>query len=136
MKRILNYLIILLFFSSCKGQDNPKQKIDASKVKEITLVNKVNCTNHKLNSDNILIKDKKQIEKIINTFAYAEPIKTRVNTGAENGFFEVKFYEGEKEYYYTIIYTIYDGVIVSNDLNGDMYKNDRLEGSVYPLFVE
>lgn len=42
-----------------------------------------------------------------------------------NGFFDISFYEGDKEYLYTINYTIYNGVILWND--GNPYKNDKFE---------
>lgn len=136
MKQTITYITLFFFLVSCKGQNTKLEKIDASKVKEITLVNKVDYATHKLKANNIVVKDKQQIEKIVSAFSYSENYKPRISSGANYGFFEVKFFEGEKEFYYTINYTVYDGVIVRNDLNGDIYKNERLEGVVYPLFVE
>lgn len=137
MKTIISYTTILLLFISCNGQqNNKKEKIDASKVKEITITNKIDFSMHKLKSNSIIVKEVDQIKKIVDAFSYSEEIKQRVNTGAGYGFFEIDFNEGEKNHYYTINYTVYDGVILRNDNNGDMFKNDRLEGAVYPLFVE
>lgn len=136
MNRILSYTAILLCIS-CNGQQNIQiEKMDDSKVTKITIVNKIDCSVHKLKSNTIIIKDVDQIKKIIDAFSYSTAIKEKVNTGAGHGFFEIDFDEGGKNHYYTINYTVYDGVILRNDNNGDMFKNDRLEGIVYSLFVE
>ena len=136
MKIILTYITVFFFLISCKGQDSKVLKIDSSKVKEISIINKVDYASHKLKPGKIVIKDKKQIEKIINAFSSLENYQIKISSGANNGFFEINFFEGEKEYYYTINYTVYDGVVVRNDLNGDVFKNEKLEGVVYSLFVE
>ena len=69
MKSILYYLTILFLFVSCHGQEgNKSNTIDASKVKEITITNKMYCSVQKLTQGSIVIKDRDQIEKIIKTF--------------------------------------------------------------------
>ncbi|WP_281232417.1 hypothetical protein [Flavobacterium gelatinilyticum] len=136
MVRLFYYASFLLLFISCHGQENTQvEKIDVSKIKKITITNKIDCSIHKLKSGKIIIEDIHQIEQIINSFTYSTVIKTGVNTGAGYGFFEIDFDEEKKNHYYTINYTIYDGVILRNDNNGDLFKNDKLEGIVYSLFV-
>lgn len=136
MKSLLTYIAILFLFISCNGQPNNKaEKIDATKVKEITISNKIDCSMHKLKTNSIVIKNADQINDIVEAFSFSEKITQKVNTGAGYGFFEIDFYEGEKNHYYTINYTVYDGVILRNDNNGDMFKNDKLEGIIYPFFV-
>jgi hypothetical protein len=129
-------ILICLLFVSCQGQQNEKIFIDASKIKEITITNKMSCTLQKLKSNSIKIKDEVQIKEIIDALSYSTKTKEGVNMSMAYGFFEIDFYEGNKNYYYTINYTVYDGVIIRNDLNGDRFKNDKLEGIIYPLFVE
>ncbi len=123
-------------FVTCHGQESNKSNtIDASKVKEITITNKMYCSLQKLAQGSIVIKDQNQIEKIIDAFADCKKTDKGVNMSMAYGFFEIDFYEGSINHYYTINYTVYDGVIVRNDNNGDRFKNDRLEGVVNPLFV-
>ena len=139
MKSILCYLTILFLFVSCHGQEtNKSNTIDASKVKEITITNKMYCSVQKLTQGSIVIKDQDQIEKIIKTFTYSEKeqrSKGDVDIKNNIGFFDISFNEEDKSYFYSIIYTTYNGVILINNNNGDMYKNDRLEGVVNPLFI-
>lgn len=123
---------------SCKGQNSNTLNIDASKVKEITIINKVDCSFNKLVKQETIITDRDKIEKIIDAFSYMQPIQDRgsVNMKVNHGFFEMSFNEGDRNHYYTINYTVYFGVIVSNDNNGELFKNDRLEIAVYKQFVE
>lgn len=134
MKQILIYMSFLFLIISCNGQENKNNNIDESKVKEITIINKINCSIHNLKDENIVITNREEIKKIINEFSYSKPIDTEVNMKMNNGFFDISFNEGEKEHFYTINYTIYNGVILWN--NGNLYKNDRLEIAIYQLFVK
>lgn len=133
MKQILVYMSFLFLITSCNGQENENNKIDASKVKEIIIDNKVDCNSHNLKGENIVVTNREDIEKIINRLSYSEPIQTDVNMKMNNGFFDISFNEGDKKHLYTINYTIYNGVILWN--NGNLYKNDMLEVAVYQLFV-
>jgi len=135
VKKQLLYIFILFSLYSCKGQTESNLKIDVSKVKEITIINKVYSCYRNYKKETVIIKDKDQIEKIIDAFTYSEPIKGNINEKSSNGFFEINFYEGDKNHYYTLNYTIYDGVILRNDNNGDRYRNDRLEIAIYKHFV-
>ena len=135
MKSMKNIIVYLLFcVISCKGQENINNKIDVSKVKEITIINKVYCSTQSLKSKNIVVTNREEIEKIINNLSLSEAITTDVNMKMNNGFFDISFNEGDKEYLYTINYTIYDGVILW--YNGSIYRNNSLEVVVYQLFVE
>lgn len=136
--RNLIFLFIAFCLYSCKGQTTTALKIDASKVKQISIFNKVDCSFNKLVKQEVTITDREKIETIIKSFSYLQPIpdKGSINMKVAHGFFEMSFDEGEKHHYYTINYTVYDGVIVSNDNNGEIFKNDRLEISVYKQFVE
>jgi hypothetical protein len=136
MKLKLNYLFIIFLFLSCRGQENNKSKaIDVSKVSEITITNKMYCSLEKLKQGSIVIKDLNQIEKILDAFKSSTKINRAVNMSMHYGFFEINFKEGEIEHYYSLVYTMYEGVILSNNNNEDRFKNDRLEGVVNPLFV-
>lgn len=135
MKTIFLYFFIFFCVLSCKGQNDKSKDMDASKVVEITIKNKLFNPSQKM-KPNLTIKDKDIILKIVEAFRYSEKIKGTVNTGANNGFFEIDFNEGNINHYYTINYTVYDGVILRNDHNGEMFKNDKLEGVIYPLFVQ
>ena len=136
MKAIKHFLISTSFFClmvSCNAQEKNKN-IDATKVKEITIINKVYCSTHNLEGEKRVVTNREEIEKIINGFSYSEPITTEVNMKMNNGFFDISFNEGDKEHIYTINYTIYNGVVLWN--SGDLYRNDRLEVAIYQLFVK
>lgn len=137
MKKII-YLIIVYVCYSCSGQTTGKLKIDASKVKKIEIINKVDCSFTKLVREEVVITDKDKIEDIIEKFFYMDPIQDRstVSMNVSNGFFELKFHEGDKYHYYTIHYTIYYGVIIWSNDGGKIYKNDRLEIAVKKEFRE
>ena len=136
MKRYFIYLFIVFSLFSCNGQSNENIKIDASKVKEITIINKVDCSYRNYKKGTIIVNEKEKIETIINSFSYLQPISDRgsINLKAGNGFFDLIFKEGETEHYYTIFYTVYDGVIIWSNDGGKLFKNDRLEIAVYKLF--
>ena len=134
MKKIYAFLFFAFLFSSCNGQ-NQQVGIDASKVKVIKIKNKVDCNFRNYKSGEIIIKEKKLIEDIINAFKYLTPLKEDVVTNANNGVFEIDFYEGDINHYYIINYTIYDGVIISNYNNGERFKNNRLEVEVQKHFL-
>ncbi len=134
MKQIIGCISFLFLVTSCSGQENKNNKIDASKVKEITIINKVYCSTHNLTGKNLVVTNRAEIEKIIDGFSYSEPITTDVNLKMNNGFFDVSFYEGDKEYFYTINYTIYNGVVLWH--NGNLYRNDQLEVAIYKMFAE
>lgn len=134
MKQILVYISFLVLITSCNGQEVENDKIDSSKVKDITIVNKVYCNIHNFKTGNVVITNREEIEKIIKGFSYSEPIETDVNMKMNNGFFDISFKEGNKEHLYTINYTIYNGVVLWN--NGNLYRNDRLEAVIYQLFLK
>jgi hypothetical protein len=134
MKQILFCMSFLFLLTSCNGQENKNNNIDASKVKEITIINKVYCSIHNLEGEKKVVTNRKEIEKIINGFSYSEPITAEVNMKMNNGFFDISFSEGAKEHIYTINYTIYNGVVLWH--SGNLYKNDRLEVAIYQLFVK
>jgi hypothetical protein len=99
MKQILGYIsfLFLILIVSCNGQENKNKKIDTSKIKEITITNKVFCNGgHNLKSGNLVITNEAEIEKIINGLSNSEPIKADVNMKMNNGFFDINFYEGVK----------------------------------------
>ncbi len=136
MKKIITLVSIFLMLS-CDGQNNRSGiKIVSSNVKEINIINKVDCSMHNLKSTTLKIIDKTEIDEIIDAFSYSESITTGVNMKANNGFFEISFNDGKKDYYFTLNYTVYNGVILRNDKNGERYNNDKLEGVIYPLFVQ
>ena len=121
---------------SCKGQDeNPAITVSSSDVKEITIQNKVYCSMHNLSTKSIIITDVEKIKKILKVFSNSNKIEGNINSRANNGFFEISFNEKAVNHYYTINYTVYDGVVLRNDNNGKLYKNDELEGIIYTLFV-
>jgi hypothetical protein len=132
MKKYFTHLFIVFFLFSCNGQKNETIKIDASKVKEITIINKLDCSYRNYKKDTVIIKEKEKIQKIINAFSYLQPISDRgsINLKEGNGFFDLIFKEGETEHYYTIFYTVYDGVIIWSNDGGKLFKNDRLEMTV------
>ena len=137
MKKII-YLLTVFSLLSCKGQTTDVLKIDASKVSEINIINKVDCSFNKLVKQETTITDRDKIEKIIDAFSYMQPIQDRgsINMKVSHGFFEMSFDEGTKHHYFTIHYTVYNGVIVWSNDWGKMFKNDRLEIVVYKQFVE
>ncbi|MCP1995515.1 hypothetical protein [Flavobacterium sp. HSC-61S13] len=137
MKNVI-YIYIIICLYSCAERNSKASKIEVTKVDEIEIINKVDCSYDKLSKGNIVIKDTKQIEEIINTFSYMEPILDRgaVNLKVSYGFFDVIFSEGQKHHFYTINYTVYDGVIIWSNDGGRLYKNDRLEVAVYRQFVK
>jgi hypothetical protein len=137
MKKII-YLIIIYVCYSCTGQTTGKLKIDASKVKKIEIINKVDCSFSTLVREKTIITDRDKIENIIEKFSYMEPIQDRgsISMNVNHGFFELKFYEGDKYHYYTINYTVYYGVIIWSNDGGKVYKNDRLEIVVDKEFRE
>ena len=135
MKNIY-YLCLSLILISCGGQLNEKIIIDAPTITEIKIVNKVNCNHARLTKKEVLIEDKSEIEKIINLMKHSTNIRTRVNTKVNVGFFDMILLDSNNtKYYYTILYTIYNGVILT-DLNGsgNHFRNDRLELLIYKLF--
>lgn len=135
MKNIFfNLIIVFLLVTSCKSQVNENLIIDFNNVKEIKVINKVDCSMHNLKGRTKIITDKSTIKNIVDALTLSEEINKDVNMKMSNGFFEIDFYEGAKNHYYTINYTIYDGVIVRNDNNGIRYKNDRLEIVIYKIF--
>ncbi|MBA5793291.1 hypothetical protein H1R17_03145 [Flavobacterium sp. xlx-214] len=138
MKNIILSLIVVLGSTSCKEEHSNKLSFDASKVNEITIHNKVDCSFEKLVKQQLTITDKNQISKILDAFSYMEPIEDRgnVNMKVSNGFFELSFNEGNKENYFTINYTIYDGVVIWSNDGGKLFKNDRLEIVINDLFVK
>lgn len=135
MKKLLIYITFITICYSCNAQKDNDLKIDVTKVKEIKIINKVNSIYRDYKKETIVLSDKNEIEKILTSFTHLTPIKGEVNTKINNGFFEIVFFEGDKEYYYEILYTLYDGIIIINLKNGDRFKNDRLEIAVYKHFV-
>ena len=135
MKNIFMLAVSFLAIS-CKGQDeNPAITVSSSDVKEITIQNKVYCSMHNLSTKSIIITDVEKIKKILKVFSNSNKIEGNINSRANNGFFEISFNEKAVNHYYTINYTVYDGVVLRNDNNGKLYKNDELEGIIYTLFV-
>lgn len=135
MKNIY-YLCLSLILISCGGQLKEKIIIDTPTMTEIKIVNKVNCSHAHLTKKEVLIEDKDEIEKIINLMKHSSDIKTHVNTKVNVGFFDMTLLDSNNtKYYYTILYTIYNGVILT-DLNGsgNHFRNDRLEILIYKLF--
>ncbi len=128
------FFILFITINSCQSQSE-KVKMDSSKIKEIIITNKVDCSPHHLVGNKLVIKDQSTIDEIIKSFSYSEPIAKTVNLKSNNGFFEIDFYEKDINHYYTVNYTVYDGVVLLNNNNGDMLKNDRLEILIYKLFV-
>ncbi|WP_447634999.1 hypothetical protein [Flavobacterium microcysteis] len=136
MKILIIILSTFLIISCNRQNKNQSIKITPSNVKEISIANKIDCSIHNLKTLTLKIKDKEEINKIINTFSLSEKIQGSINNRANYGFFEISFNDGETDYYFTLNYTVYDGVILRNDNNGERFKNDKLEGIIYPLFVE
>ena len=137
LKLIHLSIVFYLFTCSCEAQREHPSIIDSSKVKKITIVNKVYCSPNEYVRKNASISDRNQINYIIDELNNSKLINqndVRLNT--TYGFFELEFYEGDKEYSYIIVYTIYDGVVIVSNLNGDCFKNDRLEILIYKLFIE
>ena len=130
------YLYLSIIMISCGGQLNEKIIIDAPTITEIKIINKVNCSHAHLTKKEVLVKDKSEIEKIVNLMKHSSDIKTRINTKVNFGFFDITLLDSNNtKYYYTILYTVYNGVILT-DLNGsgNHFKNDRLEILIYKLF--
>jgi hypothetical protein len=136
MKKLLTYIFFMIICYSCNSQIEKDLIIDSNKVKEIKIVNKVNSIYRDYKKETIFLHDRNKIDKILSSFIYLNPVEKEVNTKINNGFFEIIFFEGEKEYYFNILYTLYDGVIVIDLKNGNRYKNDRLEIAIYKHFVK
>ncbi|MOA21964.1 hypothetical protein D3C78_1424880 [compost metagenome] len=94
------------------------------------------CSVQPLKHEKIVITDQKTIKEIINTFSQSQVIKEYVSLSAHYGFFEIDFKEAEKSYTYGITYTVYNGVVVSNDNQGYYYRNNSLAGLVHGLFTK
>ncbi|WP_188619933.1 hypothetical protein [Flavobacterium suaedae] len=128
------YLLLLILLQACVKKQSDIT-IDSSKIDEILIINKVDCNpNGDFVKSKVVIDNPKEIKKIVKVLFDSKSISESVNMKVNNGFFEIDFNEGNKNHYYTINYTIYDGVIVRNDYNGERYKNDELEVLVYKLF--
>ncbi len=134
IKQLLVSISFLFLLNSCANQDNKNIKIDVLNVKEIKIVNKVYCSYHNLKGKNRVITSREEIEKIIKGFSYSKPIETDVNMKVNNGFFDIIFYEEDKKHIFTLIYTVYNGVVLWYE--GDLYRNDRLEVVIYKFFEE
>ena len=134
MKKSLLILTVIFFVTCCNSQ-NKETLIDASKVNSITITNKLSKASQKLKPQ-VVVKDKDVIVKIVKLFKYSEKLSTKVALNSNYGFFVMDFDEGTVNHYYTINYTVYNGVIIMNNHNGDLFKNDHLEGLVYSLFVD
>jgi hypothetical protein len=136
MKNLITIISILLIISCNENKSNQGIKITPSSIKKISITNKVNCSLHNLKPITLEIIDKSEISKIIDTFSLSKKIRGSVNNRANNGSFEISFNDGKTDYYFSLSYTIYDGVILRNNNNGERFKNDKLEGLIYPLFVD
>lgn len=136
MKNLISIISILLIISCNNNKDYESIKIVPSNIKEISIANKVNCSLHNLKPITLEIIDKSEISKIINVFSLSKKIQGSVNNRANNGSFEISFNDDKTDYYFSLSYTVYDGVILRNNNNGEQYKNDMLEGLIYPLFVD
>lgn len=135
MKNKVLYYLLFFVCMSCIGQSKELSKFEASKVSEIIIKNKVNCSVHKLNQDKIIISDLATKEKIIGLFSKSQKIEGNVALSYNNGFFDIEIIEGGKSYYYSIVYSVYDGVVITDNNNGNQYKNDVLEFEIYSMFV-
>ena len=133
-----NLLKIALFIliTSCNGQkEKDINEVVFESVKEITIHNKVECSMHNLIRNSITVRADTEINKIIKSITNSEKIYEKINSRANNGFFEIVFKENNTIHNYTINYTVYSGVIIRDDNNGDLFRNDELEGIIYQLFI-
>lgn len=100
MQSRLFALLMLVFLASCKGRASSDSTItiDATKVKEITIYNKMYCTVQPLKHNKIVITDRKTIEKIMDSFSRSKEVKEFVSLSQGYGFFEIDFKEDDREY--------------------------------------
>lgn len=135
MKNKVLYYLLFFVCLSCIGQSKELSKFEAAKVSEIIIKNKVNCSVHNLNQDKIIISDLTTKQKIIGLFSKSQKMQENVALSYNNGFFDIEIIEDGKSYYYGIVYSVYGGVIIKDDNNGDQYKNDVFESEIYSMFV-
>ncbi len=118
MKNIYYLCLISIIIIGCGGQRNEKITIDTPSITEIKIINKVSCSHAHLTKKEVIVEDKGEIEEIINLIKHSTNIKTRLNTKVNYGFFDIILLDSDNnKYYYDILYTVYDGVILT-DLNG------------------
>jgi hypothetical protein len=135
MKNKVLYYLLFLVCMSCIGQSKELSKFEAGRVSEIIIKNKVNCSVHKLKQDKIIISDLATKEKIIRLFSKSQKMEGNVALSYNNGFFDIEIIEGGKSYFYGIVYSVYDGIVINDNNNGDQYKNDVFESEIYSMFV-
>lgn len=137
MKKLICIFIITIF-NSCNSQNEvDKSIVNFKKVNEITMINKVDCIYRNYSKETIVIKNEDEIKKVLTTFEFMSPVeKVNSDTKNNNGFLEVIFFEGEKEFYFNIVYTLYNGVVIIDLKTGNRYKNDKFEIAVYKHFTD
>ena len=132
MKKII-VLVVTILVTSCKSQ-NENLNLDSSKVKEISITNKVSYSIFYLNDEKIIINSTSQINKIIECLNSSKKLNNSPSLNANYGFFDLHIFEEDKKYSFNIVYSVYHGVIVVESNSTNRYKNDELESLIVNLF--
>ena len=135
MKIYILYFALTILTISCKGQSNETIKINSLNVTEIVIKNKLSYSQQKLAEGKLVITNRDKIEAILNSLSHSKKIIDPPNLNANYGFFDIEIIDGKKSNLYAIVYTVYHGIIISDNNSTNRYKNDELEQIVYGLFV-
>ncbi|KAB5483115.1 hypothetical protein [Flagellimonas hadalis] len=130
-------LIAFVFNTSCDFSTNKKAEVKDQKIDRIILISKGGDGRHNL-KEKLIINNQDEISRLAKIFAKSAKLNEKVNVGANYGSVVVDMVDKESEsiHYISIIYTVYDGVIIRDDLNGDKFKNDEFAGTINNLMSD
>ncbi|WP_420604076.1 hypothetical protein [Flagellimonas sp.] len=131
--KVLSFLLTIVFIASCDFQKQ-KENVKSTEIDKIVMISKGGDGRHNLKK-RLDITDENEINRLSNAFLSSKPLTRKVNVGSNYGSIVVDMVDKESEsiYYLSIIYTVYDGVVIRNDLNGDKFQNDEFVGNVNNL---
>ena len=129
MRKSILFSLVLL--TSCGA--SVKEKISFGRCDGFKSVVVYNKTQNKHIADSVTIDEQSNVDRICKELNNVKEVHS-ATVKANFGFYElVATFDDGSRYNVSIIYTVYDGVII-RDESGKYYKNDSLESSVLSLF--
>jgi hypothetical protein len=128
-KSLRGVIFLAIFSINCEGNSNLSQQ--AQPIDSIKIVNR---TPIRYNKNDTTIKDANNINRITDQL-HRMTKTSNANLKASRGYYElILFYKNGKKEDLGIIYTIYNGIIITNDNDNTEFKNDALEQMMWEFF--
>lgn len=130
-----NIVLLILLITSCKAEVKGGL-MKENEYKTIEIKNHLYCKTY-YEKDLLIIEDENKINKLIELLNKSEEISHPQALNMGYGFLDIHFHpknNKEKNIKFSIIFTLYNGVIVESLENGKIYKNDLFEEEIRNYF--